>query len=261
VFELHLVQGGPDNGDKEELRKSAKSGISIPEWVLPKHAQINDEIVVYISGDGFFATARVASEALPRPEWPNRYCATLSKIALIEPAISLPAIRRHLPRLRWANYPRSIHTVSAVVAPAVRQLIAERRRTGLPDLDDHSLESASLAELRAVAVRSARKLPPTVTAQTIVRARCLAIAKYVQARAGGVCEGCRTQAPFRTKEGTPFLEVHHIKRLADEGPDHPANAAALCPNCHRKAHHASDAAQFNRRLLASVALLEKRPRY
>jgi 5-methylcytosine-specific restriction enzyme A len=57
-------------------------------------------------------------------------------------------------------------------------------------------------------------------------------------RASGVCEGCKKQAPFFKKsDGMPYLEVHHRKRLADDGEDTVENAIALCPNCHRQSHY------------------------
>ncbi|MFC1652495.1 HNH endonuclease [Planctomycetota bacterium] len=37
-----------------------------------------------------------------------------------------------------------------------------------------------------------------------------------------------------------FLEVHHLFRLADDGPDIPDNVAAICPNCHRELHYGAD---------------------
>ncbi len=56
-------------------------------------------------------------------------------------------------------------------------------------------------------------------------------------RAGGVCEKCQRPAPFvRRSDQAPYLEVHHIIRLADRGDDTLENAKALCPNCHRQAH-------------------------
>lgn len=56
-------------------------------------------------------------------------------------------------------------------------------------------------------------------------------------RACGVCEKCNAPAPFkRKKDGSPYLEVHHKKRLADGGEDTVNNAMALCPNCHRELH-------------------------
>ena len=45
-------------------------------------------------------------------------------------------------------------------------------------------------------------------------------------------------------DGSPYLEPHHITRLADNGPDHPAKVIALCPNCHRKAHSSQDKLVF-----------------
>ena len=65
--------------------------------------------------------------------------------------------------------------------------------------------------------------------------------KYVIAavlkRAKGKCECCGKPAPFKRKDGSPYLEVHHRKQLAKGGNDTIENAFALCPNCHRHQHH------------------------
>ena len=56
--------------------------------------------------------------------------------------------------------------------------------------------------------------------------------------AEGVCQSCLSEAPFkRAKDNTPYLEVHHKIRLADNGPDTVDNSIALCPNCHRAKHY------------------------
>ncbi|WP_250520707.1 HNH endonuclease signature motif containing protein [Caballeronia sp. NCTM1] len=56
-------------------------------------------------------------------------------------------------------------------------------------------------------------------------------------RAKGICEACGSSAPFRRRsDNTPYLEVHHLKPLADGGDDTVANAIGVCPNCHRAAH-------------------------
>ena len=44
----------------------------------------------------------------------------------------------------------------------------------------------------------------------------------------------------RKKDGTPYLESHHIIWLKDGGADSLENTVALCPNCHRKMHHLND---------------------
>jgi len=56
--------------------------------------------------------------------------------------------------------------------------------------------------------------------------------------ANGHCQNCNQKAPFNKKsDGTPYLEVHHIVFLSNEGDDTVENAQALCPNCHRERHH------------------------
>jgi 5-methylcytosine-specific restriction protein A len=52
---------------------------------------------------------------------------------------------------------------------------------------------------------------------------------WVLANAKGVCEACVNQAPFCTDDGFPFLEVHHVKMLADGGSDQITNTVALSP--------------------------------
>lgn len=54
--------------------------------------------------------------------------------------------------------------------------------------------------------------------------------------ANGICQLCQNPAPFKNKEGEPFLESHHIEWLSDGGEDTIENTVALCPNCHRKMH-------------------------
>lgn len=63
---------------------------------------------------------------------------------------------------------------------------------------------------------------------------------WVLREANGVCQLCEQIGPFTDSEGQPFLEVHHIKPLAENGEDSVSNAVALCPNCHRRCHYGSD---------------------
>ena len=81
---------------------------------------------------------------------------------------------------------------------------------------------------------------------------------YAKLRADGVCECCRQPAPFRNLQGQAYLEVHHICRLADDGPDLPLNVAAVCPNCHRRAHSGEDKQDLGRRLAGAIQLKESR---
>jgi 5-methylcytosine-specific restriction protein A len=113
----------------------------------------------------------------------------------------------------------------------------------------------SLAELRTIALEAVSPDATVEQKRANLARRAEAIKRYALLRAKGECEACNQSAPFKTRSG-PFLEVHHVFRLADGGPDHPANVIALCPNCHRRAHYSVDAEQFNDRLISWLAAHE-----
>src|SRR5205809_852298 len=119
---------------------------------------------------------------------------------------------------------------------------------------------ANLEELRRVALMKARPNAPRAERTRVEHARSTSIRRYVLRRAGGRCEGCLETAPFRTPTGEHFLEPHHTRRLSDGGPDHPAHVVGLCPNCHRRAHHAEDAKAFNRLLMRRLRSIESKRR-
>lgn len=66
------------------------------------------------------------------------------------------------------------------------------------------------------------------------------VVKAVKARAKGICQLCKKAAPFLDSKGLPYLEVHHVIWLSRGGKDDTNNAAALCPNCHKKMHIVDD---------------------
>ena len=80
---------------------------------------------------------------------------------------------------------------------------------------------------------------------------------WVKQRAGGVCELCGEEAPFRDRHNQPYLETHHIVPLAQEGPDTPDNTVAICPNCHRECHHGNDVEELSEFLLKKISDLNE----
>jgi len=93
----------------------------------------------------------------------------------------------------------------------------------------------SLDELKSRANKSPNK-PGSRVATTTTYQRDPNVVNYTLKRANGVCELCEQPAPFKKKNGDPYLEVHHVVQLANGGEDTIENAVALCPNCHRKMH-------------------------
>lgn len=79
---------------------------------------------------------------------------------------------------------------------------------------------------------------------------------FVLQQARGSCEYCSAVAPFKNLQGNDYLEVHHMRALAEGGSDRVQNAVALCPNCHRALHHAADASERRTRIYECVSRLE-----
>ncbi len=95
------------------------------------------------------------------------------------------------------------------------------------------LTSDRLARLAVAPAKPSRR-----EVKVIVFERNPDVVAQVLLEANGRCKSCCRRAPFtRRKDGSPYLEVHHRKRLIDGGDDTVENAIALCPNCRRAAHY------------------------
>lgn len=143
-------------------------------------------------------------------------------------------------------------------AVSLARLRLEREREHFAPTADEAEFEKRVAELRS---RQSMKLPAgsqeperrKVTSIAIIRDP--AVKAYVLKLAGGLCELCRSEAPFIHQNGYPFLEVHHVKPLAEGGSDRVSNMVAVCPNCHRAAHLSADAENLAANLYRSVSRL------
>lgn len=149
-------------------------------------------------------------------------------------------------------------------AEAVAQFLADGP-DGVVDsaTDDDVILRRRVRRLRARSTggkavpRPAGDASPRRSSSTAARYQRLpSVIAYVLYRAAGKCELCGV-APFLGSDGEPFLEVHHVKQLADGGPDTTDNAAALCPNCHRELHHGLH--REERRIMLLSRMPELRP--
>ncbi len=82
---------------------------------------------------------------------------------------------------------------------------------------------------------------------------------WVLLRADGICEVCNNSAPFQRADGDPLLEVHHIRPLADGGPDTVDNTIANCPNCHRELHYGTGREALRAKVIAKTVRLIDHP--
>lgn len=98
-------------------------------------------------------------------------------------------------------------------------------------------KEVSKKKRQEILAKSNPKPTKTVVTQTVFNRNQYVIVEVLE-RAKGVCEKCNKNAPFlKDSDNLPYLEVHHIKPLAEDGEDTVENTIALCPNCHRKAHY------------------------
>jgi predicted HNH restriction endonuclease len=97
--------------------------------------------------------------------------------------------------------------------------------------------------------------PQTEELTIIEIARDERVRRWVASNAKGRCEACEKPAPFTGADGLPFLEVHHLKTLAEGGSDQISNAVAVCPNCHRELHQGKRAIEVKERLYSRVPRL------
>jgi hypothetical protein len=98
-----------------------KAGPSTFSWIVPKDVVVGDDVVIYVGGLDSSQLPTSIPRAEPRSDW-NRYGASLAHVTLIRPPISLGAIRRNIPMLTWAIYPRSITTPAPRIAGQIRHL-------------------------------------------------------------------------------------------------------------------------------------------
>ncbi|OOZ38524.1 hypothetical protein BOW53_15300 [Solemya pervernicosa gill symbiont] len=128
-------------------------------------------------------------------------------------------------------------------------------KTSFRKNSDSPKKGMSLKELKDIALKSVVGSATKDQKIANIKNRSKAIKLYAKKRANGICEACGKSAPFKTKDG-PYLEVHHMFKLADGGPDIPVNVIALCPVCHCRAHYALDSTKFNDSLIDIVKTIE-----
>jgi len=135
-----------------------------------------------------------------------------------------------------------------------------------PTADPEALAASVRALRRKLKGRRAPKAPPPgspggqqVIGQTIRYVRDPNVIVWVLETADGRCEVCEQAAPFSREDGSPFLEVHHVRPLGEGGPDTVDNAVAACPNCHRRLHYATDRVAVREVVIQRIGRLQDHP--
>lgn len=152
----------------------------------------------------------------------------------------------------WVTGLKPKRNITAQQVKLIEQLIADIENKPFEGKAVFEAEVRDTSESKSMEKPEGNAKPSTSITQTATYARDAKVKAWVLKRANGICECCNKPAPFETDEGKPFLEVHHLIRLVDNGADKPENCAGVCPNCHRKLHSGKGRADLTKNLLAKI---------
>lgn len=155
----------------------------------------------------------------------------------------------------WLPGLKPARNVGANVAAEIEALIAQAEGKRNVPVAAFKIEVSEQTKQGNLPRPQGNRHPRATSSSTTQYQRDAAVTAWVLQQAQGMCESCGQPAPFSGSDGQPFLEVHHVRQLADDGSDTVTNTVALCPNCHREFHYGENARALVSRLYKRVTRL------
>lgn len=141
---------------------------------------------------------------------------------------------------RWVSGLKPAKNVGANVLPVIEELISQHEGSvSVPQIEFEE-QVSKLRREKNLPTPQGNTSPNKQVKESTSFSRDPKVVAWVLKNSGGTCESCNEPAPFTKPDGDFYLEVHHLRRLADGGSDTITNAVAICPNCHRRLHYAND---------------------
>jgi 5-methylcytosine-specific restriction protein A len=126
--------------------------------------------------------------------------------------------------------------VGAKVASEIEELIGIAEGRSLASIAGFEIEVREQLKQPRLSEPRGNSMPASAPVSITQFQRDASVKAWVLREANGNCECCSRPAPFQTADGSPFLEVHHVRQLADKGQTQ-LQMPSLCPNCHREIHY------------------------
>lgn len=189
---------------------------------------------------------------------PGSYEFRMANISSVVSELGLPVLKGYTPRGNvGAN-------VTARIVGMINEIWGREHTPEIPTADPEELQTRIQSARRKI---KAGYLSFPVKIEAAVRAETTGwrfvrdpnVIAWVTLTAGGMCEACDSPAPFVREDGEPYLEAHHIRPLAEGGPDSADNAIATCPSCHRRFHHGADKDGYRKVTIKKVGRLVDHP--
>ena len=121
-----------------------------------------------------------------------------------------------------------------------------------PSIAEFEYTVSTLRRAKSLNKPSGTASPERRVSQTAIYSRDPQVVAWVLNNSKGSCECCSAPAPFLKPDGDYYLEVHHLRPLADGGSDTISNSIAVCPNCHRMLHYSSQKLEELERIYAAI---------
>jgi 5-methylcytosine-specific restriction protein A len=155
----------------------------------------------------------------------------------------------------WLTGLKPAKNVGANVASEIEAMIAQAEGRQFVPVAAFEIEVREEAKRKKLSKPEGNRRPAATSSAITQYQRDATVKAWVLQQANGKCESCGQPAPFNGADGQPFLEVHHVRQLADNGTDTVTNAVALCPNCHREMHYGENSRALVLRLYERVTRL------
>lgn len=158
---------------------------------------------------------------------------------------------------QWISGLKPAKNVGANVLPIIEELISQHEGSvHVPQIEFEEKVSKLRHEAR-LPTPQGNATPSKQIKESTSFSRDPKVVAWILRNSNGICESCNEPAPFTKPDGDFYLEVHHLRRLADGGSDTITNAVAVCPNCHRRLHYANDRNEVLSNLYQEISRLEK----
>ncbi|GAC1610990.1 MAG: hypothetical protein NVS3B3_21100 [Aquirhabdus sp.] len=157
----------------------------------------------------------------------------------------------------WMSGLKPAKNVGLRVAAQIEQLIMEAEGRQVHPTVAFEIEVLENMRKKSLPKPAGTVTPITISSNTSRHQRDEMVRAWILKQANGICECCDRPAPFYRSDGVPYLEVHHVRMLADNGPDVVENAVAVCPNCHRELHYGQDTKELVEQLYQKVTRLNR----
>ena len=155
----------------------------------------------------------------------------------------------------WLKGLMPARNVGTTNSPIIQRFILAASPELVPvakEFTEHKGEDYTVPPIPAGVAKPKKEIVPVT--QIVRDAK---VKEWVMGVANGHCECCQKPAPFnRIQDGEPFLELHHLVLLADDGPDTIQNAVAICPNCHRELHFGENRVALREQMYGRISRLK-----